>query len=61
MAKQPEYDGVLAEGQQLLQLAHPRAMAVLQSHLQQLETAWVELRGRVGESAVREPTVFSSV
>ena len=49
-AKQPEYDRVMAEGQNLIQLAHPRAVALLQSHLQQLERAWVDLRGRVGET-----------
>ena len=40
---------VRAEGQHLLQLAHPQAVAVLQSHLQELERAWLDLRGRVGE------------
>jgi len=49
-ARQPEYDHVLAEGQNLLQLAHPRAVPVLQSKLQQLERAWVDLRGKVGEA-----------
>ena len=49
-AKQPECDHVLAEGQNLLQLAHPRAVPLLQSKLQQLERAWVDLRGKVGES-----------
>ena len=50
-AKQPDYDRVMAEGQNLLQLAHPRAVPVLQSHLQQLERAWLDLRGRVGEQS----------
>ena len=49
-ARQPEYDHVLAEGQNLLQLAHPRAVPVLQSKLQQLERTWVDLRGKVGEA-----------
>ena len=48
-ARQPEYDHVLAEGQNLLQLAHPRAVPVLQSKLQQQERTWVDLRGKVGE------------
>ena len=48
-ARQPEYNRVLAEGQNLLQLAHPRAVPVLQSKLQQLERTWVDLRGKVGE------------
>ena len=48
-AKQPEYDKVLADGQNLLQLAHPKAVAVLQSKQHQLERKWVDLRGRVGE------------
>ena len=49
--KQGEYERVRGEGQHLLQLAHPQAVAVLQSHLQDLERAWLDLRGRVGESA----------
>ena len=48
-AKQPNYDRVCAEGQHLLQLAHPQAVGVLENQLQQLETAWLDLRGRVGE------------
>ena len=48
-ARQPEYDRVLASGHRLLQLAHPRAVPVLHSMLQQLEHAWVDLRGEVGE------------
>ena len=48
-ARQPEYDRVLASGHSLLQLAHPRAVPVLHSMLQQLEHAWVDLRGKVGE------------
>lgn len=48
-AKQPEYDRVHADGQQLLQLAHPQAVVKLENHLQQLETAWLDLRGRVGK------------
>ena len=49
--KQGEYERVRGEGQHLLQLAHPQAVAVLQSHLQDLERAWLDLRGRVGESS----------
>ena len=49
MAKQPEYDRVRAEGQHLLQLVHPRAVGVLQTHLHDLERAWLDLRGRDGE------------
>ena len=49
--KQGEYERVRGEGQHLLQLAHPQAVAVLQSHLEDLERAWLDLRGRVGESA----------
>ena len=47
--RQPEFDKILATGHNLLQLAHPRAVPVLQSKLQQLERNWVDLRGRVGE------------
>ena len=47
--KQGEYERVRGEGQHLLQLAHPQAVAVLGSNLQELERAWLDLRGRGGE------------
>ena len=48
-AKQPEYDTILADGQNLLQLAHPKAVPVLQTKLQDLEQRWLDLRGRIGQ------------
>ena len=47
--RQPDFDKVLGDGQGLLQVAHPKAVPVLQSKLQQLEHKWVDLRGRIGE------------
>lgn len=51
-ARQPELDKVLNDGQGLLQVAHPKAVPVLQSKLQQMEHKWVELRGHIGEERV---------
>ena len=59
--KQGEYERVRGEGQHLLQLAHPQAVAVLQSHLQDLETAWLDLRGRVGGSYHLNGTNFHGI
>ncbi len=48
-SRQPNFDQVLGDGQNLLAVAHPKAVPVLQSKLQQLERKWVELRGHIGE------------
>lgn len=48
-ARQPQYDKVNSDGSNLLQLAHPVAVPVLQGKLQHLGRKWVDLRGRMGE------------
>ncbi len=48
-SRQPNFDQVSGDGQNLLAVAHPKAVPVLQSKLQQLERKWVELRGHIGE------------
>ena len=40
-AKKPECDTILADGQNLLQLAHPKAVSVLQMKLHNLEQVMV--------------------
>lgn len=46
--KQPDFDKVCSDGNSILQLAHPQAVPVLESKLQQLERKWLELRGKLG-------------
>ncbi len=48
--KQPDFDKVCSEGKSILQLAHPQAVPVLDSKLQQLEKKWHDLRGKMGMS-----------
>ena len=48
-AKQPEYDTLLADGRNLLQLAHPKAVPVLQDKLHHLKWRWVNLHGQIGQ------------
>ena len=47
--RQPQYDKVNSDGENLLQLAHPAAVPVLQGKLQHLGRKWVDLRGRMGK------------
>ena len=49
-ARQPDYDKVFSKGKHILQLAHPRAVPILESKLQQLERKWLDLRGKLGKS-----------
>jgi len=46
-AKKPEYDTLLADGQNLLQLAHPKAVSVLQMKLHNLEQGWLDFHGHM--------------
>lgn len=48
-SRQPDFDQVLGDGQNLLAVAHPKAVPILQSKLQRLERKWMELRGHIGE------------
>ena len=48
-ARQPQYDTVNSDGQNLLQLAHPVAVPVLKDKLQLLGRKWLDLRGRMGK------------
>ena len=59
-ARQQQYDKVNGDGQNLLQLAHPAAVPVLQGKLQHLGRKWVDLRGRMGESRETTRTRLSS-
>jgi len=47
--KKPEYDTILADGQNLLQLAHPKAVSVLQLKLHNLEQGRLDFRGHIGK------------
>ena len=46
--KQPEYESVCSDGKNILRLAHPQAVAPLESKLQQLQHKWLDLRGKLG-------------
>ncbi len=48
--RQPDFEKVLGDGQNLLAVAHPKAVPILQSKLQQLRQKWMQLRGHIGES-----------
>lgn len=44
LAKQPEIDKVLEQGEQILEEAHPDAVPILQNMIQALQDAWKELK-----------------
>ena len=47
-AEKPECDTILADSQNLPQLAHPKAVSVLQMKLHNLEHGWLDFRGHIG-------------
>jgi len=47
--EKPEYDTILADGLNLLQLAHPKAVSVLQLKLHNLEQGWLDHSGHIGQ------------
>lgn len=48
--KQPDYDSVCSDGKNILRLAHPQAVGMLDGQLQQLEKKWLDLRSKLGKS-----------
>jgi len=47
--KKPEYNTILADDQNLLQLAHPKAVSVLQMKLHNLEQGGLDFRAHIGQ------------
>jgi len=54
-AEKPEYDTIPADGQNLLQLAHPKAVSVLQMKLHNLEQGWLDFRAHIGQLLQKQP------
>jgi len=48
-AEKPECDTILADGQNLLQLAHTKTVSVLQMKLHNLEQGRLDLCGHIGQ------------
>ena len=60
-AKQPDDDKVFSAGKNILQLAHPQAVPILDGKLQQLEKKWLDLRGKLGRCPYNQYAVIGEV